>query len=53
MPEAGQITRPPRRSWSKVALIDMNSLPVFAGGATRPRHNAKYTSYFTTANFVP
>jgi hypothetical protein len=24
---AGQITRPPRRSWSKVVLIDMHNLP--------------------------
>jgi hypothetical protein len=46
MPEAGQITRPPRRSWSKVALIDMNDLSsILAGGACAISQNAKYTSY--------
>src|SRR5882757_819095 len=36
MPEAGQITRPPRRSWSKLALIDIAISSVFGPAALAP-----------------
>src|SRR5258708_21894330 len=44
MPEAGQITRPPRSSWSKVALIDMNTSSVFR--QSLPLLLPKYEAYF-------
>src|SRR5438105_8890495 len=46
MPEAGQITRPPRRSWSKVALIDMNNLPCLRRRRySRPEYEAYFVFY--------
>src|SRR5882757_7556988 len=50
MPEAGHITRPPRRSWSKVALMDMNDL-LYAGRRSLSRHSYKYEAYFVFPYF--
>jgi hypothetical protein len=54
MPEAGQITRPPRRSWSKLALIDIAISSVFRR-RIHPRscRDTKHTSYFTKAKLMP
>jgi hypothetical protein len=45
MPEAGQITRPPRRSWSKLALIDMIDLLCLRWRSFLPRAS-EYEAYF-------
>jgi hypothetical protein len=55
MPEAGQITRPPRRSWSKLALIDIAISSAFQPAGFTPASclDTKHTSYFTKAKRMP
>jgi len=46
MPDAGSMTRAPRRSRSKVVLTDMLDLLSRSLARSRCLLNAKYTSYF-------